>query len=124
MKIGVDGFPILKRPKRPKRDEAALERALSSAMVRSYLPCPAPERFEGCARVYVEFSGKLTVKDRRIIERSTGKRFMPSPNCPSKAIYWGYDNATGREYAQASAFAAALNNAKVHLDAYSEAYMD
>lgn len=68
--------------------------------------------YGGCARIYV----RIATADRRVRNaiaascKAQGLLYLDASKGPyAHSIYIGYDNATGREYAQGEAFAAVLN---------------
>jgi hypothetical protein len=75
----------------------------------------------GCARVYIGFSNLLTAADIKALT-GAGFKVTKRPNSGRKFVYFGYDNATGREYAQATAVARAFTAAGV--SAYEDADED
>jgi len=69
----------------------------------------APQRVSGCGRVYIVPASKEAKSALRRACKATGKRWIPKAyGIGADCMYFGYDNATGRELAQGEVFAAAL----------------
>lgn len=90
----------------------------------AYAASVSAPRFTGpicCARAYVQFSDKPSAAAVKALAKY-GLRVMPRPSFRCKALYVGYDNATGIEYGKAEAIAAALSAAGI--SCYADADMD
>ncbi len=72
----------------------------------------------GCGRVYICPVGKDASSALRRACKPNGKRWIPGLH----ALYFGYDNASGRELAQGTVLAKALTAAGI--DCYMDAVGD
>lgn len=78
-----------------------------------------PRQRGGCGRVYIEFSDRIR-KGSKVAKafEAAGFKMFPRPHFSGVRIYVGYDNATGKEWAEGVAIA------KVFKDAGIPCYVD